>query len=86
MWEAVITVNGREISGGEYETEEEAARAYDALVRMAQPFSLRLPMIDGHGNFGSADDGPAAMRYTEARLAPAALDMTISLDDIIHAD
>lgn len=54
---------------------------YDALVRMAQPFSLRLPMIDGHGNFGSADDGPAAMRYTEARLAPAALDMTTSLDE-----
>ena len=45
---------------------------YDALVRMAQPFSLRLPMIDGHGNFGSPDDGPAAMRYTEARLATAA--------------
>ena len=42
---------------------------YDALVRMAQPFTLRLPMIDGHGNFGSPDDGPAAMRYTEARLA-----------------
>ena len=37
---------------------------YDALVRMAQPFSLRLPMVDGHGNFGSLDDGPAAMRYT----------------------
>ena len=42
---------------------------YDALVRMAQPFTLRLPMVDGHGNFGSLDDGPAAMRYTEARLA-----------------
>src|SRR6188508_1042010 len=41
---------------------------YDALVRMAQPFSLRLPMVDGHGNFGSLDDGPAAPRYTEARL------------------
>jgi hypothetical protein len=41
---------------------------YDALVRMAQSFSLRLPLIDGHGNFGSLDDGPAAMRYTEARL------------------
>ena len=48
---------------------------YDALVRMAQPFSLRLPFIDGHGNFGSLDDGPAAMRYTECRLAPAALPM-----------
>jgi DNA gyrase subunit A len=54
---------------------------YDALVRMAQPFSLRLPMVDGHGNFGSPDDGPAAMRYTEARLAAAALNMTASLDE-----
>ncbi|GAA4355509.1 DNA gyrase/topoisomerase IV subunit A [Angustibacter luteus] len=54
---------------------------YDALVRMAQPFSLRLPVVDGHGNFGSPDDGPAAMRYTEARLAPAALLMTASLDE-----
>lgn len=54
---------------------------YDALVRMAQPFALRLPLVDGHGNFGSADDGPAAMRYTETRLAPAALDMTASLDE-----
>jgi DNA gyrase subunit A len=48
---------------------------YDALVRMSQPFSLRLPFIDGHGNFGSLDDGPAAMRYTECRLAPAAIPM-----------
>ena len=54
---------------------------YDALVRMAQPFTLRLPMVDGHGNFGALDDGPAAMRYTEARLALAALDMTLSLDE-----
>lgn len=54
---------------------------YDALVRMAQPFSLRLPMVDGHGNFGSLDDGPAAMRYTEARLASPALDMTAGLDE-----
>ncbi|WP_204289321.1 DNA gyrase subunit A, partial [Serratia marcescens] len=46
---------------------------YDALVRMAQDFSLRYPLIDGHGNFGSRDgDGAAAMRYTEARLAPIA--------------
>jgi DNA gyrase subunit A len=43
---------------------------YDALVRMAQPFTMRLPLIDGHGNFGSLDDGPAAPRYTEVRLAP----------------
>ncbi len=54
---------------------------YDALVRMAQPFSLRLPLVDGHGNFGSPDDGPAAPRYTEARLAPAALEMTNGLDE-----
>lgn len=54
---------------------------YDALVRMAQAFSLRLPMVDGHGNFGSLDDGPAAMRYTEARLASPALDMTAGLDE-----
>ncbi|MDX5318480.1 MAG: DNA topoisomerase IV, partial [Actinomycetes bacterium] len=57
------------------------AAIYDALVRMAQPFSLRLPLVDGHGNFGSLDDGPAAPRYTEARMAPAALEMTRSLDE-----
>ncbi|MET3935068.1 DNA topoisomerase IV subunit A [Arthrobacter sp. OAP107] len=54
---------------------------YDAMVRMAQDFSLRLPLIDGHGNFGSLDDGPAAPRYTEARLAAAALSMTDHLDE-----
>ncbi|RMI09818.1 DNA gyrase/topoisomerase IV subunit A [Cellulomonas triticagri] len=54
---------------------------YDAMVRMAQPFSLRLPLVDGHGNFGSLDDGPAAPRYTEARMAPAATAMTGSLDE-----
>ena len=54
---------------------------YDALVRMAQPFSLRLPLVDGHGNFGSLDDGPAAMRYTEARLASPAMAMTDGLDE-----
>jgi len=54
---------------------------YDALVRMAQDFTLRVPLIDGHGNFGSLDDGPAAARYTEARLAPAALAMTEDLDE-----
>lgn len=54
---------------------------YDALVRMAQPFSLRVPMVDGHGNFGSLDDGPAASRYTEARLSHAALLMNDSLDE-----
>ncbi|WP_069388129.1 DNA gyrase/topoisomerase IV subunit A, partial [Cellulosimicrobium cellulans] len=54
---------------------------YDALVRLAQDFSLRLPLVDGHGNFGSLDDGPAASRYTEARLAPSALAMTTNLDE-----
>ncbi|MET9069546.1 DNA gyrase/topoisomerase IV subunit A [Streptosporangium sandarakinum] len=54
---------------------------YDALVRMAQPFSMRLPLIDGHGNFGSPDDLPAAMRYTEARLASAAMAMVQSIDE-----
>ncbi len=56
---------------------------YDALVRLAQPFAMRLPLIDGHGNFGSlgGDDAPAAMRYTEARLAAAAMEMTASLDE-----
>jgi DNA gyrase subunit A len=54
---------------------------YDALVRMSQDFSLRIPLIDGHGNFGSLDDGPAAARYTEARLAPAALLLNESLDE-----
>ncbi|WP_149202942.1 DNA gyrase/topoisomerase IV subunit A [Actinotalea subterranea] len=54
---------------------------YDALVRMAQPFSLRLPLVDGHGNFGSLDDGPAAPRYTEARLAAPAMAMVTGLDE-----
>lgn len=54
---------------------------YDALVRLAQPFSMRLPLVDGHGNFGSPDDSPAAMRYTEARLDPAAMLMVQSIDE-----
>ncbi|MFE3454666.1 DNA topoisomerase (ATP-hydrolyzing) subunit A [Nonomuraea sp. NPDC059194] len=54
---------------------------YDALVRCAQPFSMRIPLVDGHGNFGSPDDLPAAMRYTEARLAPAAMLMVQSIDE-----
>jgi DNA gyrase subunit A len=57
---------------------------YDALVRMAQPFSLRVPLIDGHGNFGSLDDGPAAARYTEVRLSSAALMMNEGLgEDVV---
>ena len=54
---------------------------YDALVRTTQSWTMRLPLIDGHGNFGSLDDGPAAMRYTECRMASAALTMTDGLDE-----
>jgi DNA gyrase subunit A len=54
---------------------------YDAAVRLAQLFTTRLPLIDGHGNFGSLDAGPAAMRYTEARLAPAAMAMVDEADE-----
>ena len=56
---------------------------YDALVRMAQPWAMRLPLVDGHGNFGSlgGDDLPAAMRYTEARLTAAAMEMVASIDE-----
>ncbi|CAM5381025.1 DNA gyrase/topoisomerase IV subunit A [Streptomyces atroolivaceus] len=59
------------------------ASIYDALVRMAQPFSMRLPLVDGHGNFGSLgnDDPPAAMRYTECRMADATSLMTESIDE-----
>lgn len=54
---------------------------YDALVRLAQDFTMRLPMVDGHGNFGSLDDGPAAARYTEARLQAEALAMVDEIDE-----
>ncbi|WP_231916278.1 DNA gyrase/topoisomerase IV subunit A [Microbacterium karelineae] len=54
---------------------------YDALVRLSQDFAMRLPLVDGHGNFGSLDDGPAAARYTEARLDRAAMRMTEDLDE-----
>ena len=64
---------------GKYHPHGELA-VYDALVRMAQDFSMRAPLIDGQGNFGSVDgDPPAAQRYTEARLAPVALPL---LDDL----
>ena len=53
---------------------------YDTLARMAQDFSIRYPLVDGHGNFGSVDgDSPAAMRYTEARLATIAMEMLADL-------
>lgn len=54
---------------------------YEAMVRLAQPFAMRLPLVDGHGNFGSLDDGPAASRYTEARLAPSASGMNESISE-----
>src|SRR5690348_5486726 len=62
------------------------AAIYDALVRMAQPWVMRLPMIDGHGNFGSPDDSPAAMRYcltgdTHVRLAHGA---SMRIDKLVH--
>jgi DNA gyrase subunit A len=56
---------------------------YDALVRLAQPWAMRLPLVDGHGNFGSlgGDDSPAAMRYTECRLTQAAMEMVADIDE-----
>jgi DNA gyrase subunit A len=54
---------------------------YDALVRMVQWWSMRLPLVDGHGNYGSPDDPPAAMRYTECRMAPATMPMTDAIDE-----
>jgi DNA gyrase subunit A len=59
------------------------AAIYDALVRMAQWWVMRLPLVDGHGNFGSlgGDDAPAAYRYTEARLTAAAMEMVTSIDE-----
>lgn len=65
---------------GKYHPHSDSA-VYDAMVRMAQPFSLRMPLVDGQGNFGSVDnDPPAAMRYTEARLASVAEGMLSDLD------
>ncbi|MFQ6102519.1 MAG: DNA gyrase subunit A [Anaerolineae bacterium] len=65
---------------GKYHPHGDAA-VYDAMARMAQDFSLRCPLVDGQGNFGSVDgDSPAAMRYTEARLAPTAIELLADLD------
>ncbi len=65
---------------GKYHPHGDSA-VYDALVRMAQPFSMNIPLIEGHGNFGSIDgDAPAAMRYTEVRLAKIAEEMLADLD------
>ena len=67
---------------GKYHPHDSTA-IYDALARMAQDFSLRYPLVDGHGNFGSPDpnDRPAAMRYTEARLAPLAIHLLGEIDE-----
>lgn len=65
---------------GKYHPHGDSA-VYDTMVRLAQPFSMRVPLIDGHGNFGSIDgDGAAAMRYTEARLDKAAMELLSDLD------
>lgn len=65
---------------GKYHPHGDSA-VYDAMARMAQDFSMRYPLIDGQGNFGSVDgDSPAAMRYTEARLAPIALELLSDID------
>lgn len=65
---------------GKYHPHGDSA-IYDAMVRMAQPFSYRAMLVDGHGNFGSVDgDPPAAMRYTEARLSPLAMEMLRDID------
>ncbi|OYN98112.1 DNA topoisomerase IV [Enemella evansiae] len=64
---------------GQYHPHGDSA-IYDALVRLAQPWTMRLPLIDGHGNFGSPDAGPAAMRYTECRMDSPAEAMTAELD------
>jgi len=65
---------------GKYHPHGDSA-VYEAMVRMAQPWSLRYPLVEGQGNFGSIDnDAPAAMRYTEARLAPIALTLLADLD------
>ncbi|HEY8534645.1 MAG TPA: DNA topoisomerase IV subunit A [Micromonospora sp.] len=65
---------------GRYHPHGDAA-IYDAMVRMAQDFSVNVPLIDGHGNFGSPDDGPAASRYTEARLSREAMLLVGELDE-----
>ena len=65
---------------GKYHPHGDSA-VYDAMVRLAQPFSMRVPLVDGHGNFGSIDgDSAAAMRYTEARLDRAAMELLRDLD------
>ena len=70
---------------GKYHPHGDSA-AYDAMVRMAQPFSLRYPLVDGQGNFGSVDgDSAAAMRYTETRMSKMASDLLADLEQAIEA-
>ena len=65
---------------GKYHPHGDSA-VYDTMVRLAQPFSMRVPLVDGHGNFGSIDgDSAAAMRYTEARLDKPAMELLRDLD------
>src|SRR3954464_2936059 len=67
-------------TSGNYHPHGEAV-VYPTLVRLAQPFNMRYPLVDGQGNFGSVDgDPPAAMRYTEARLTPLAMEMLADLE------
>ena len=67
-------------TSGNYHPHGEAV-VYPTLVRLAQPFNMRYPLVDGQGNFGSIDgDPPAAMRYTEARLTPLAMEMLADID------
>lgn len=65
---------------GKYHPHGDSA-IYEALVRLAQSWSMRLPLVDGHGNFGSLDDGPAASRYTECRMAPSSMAMVEELGE-----
>ena len=88
MWEQRITSDAKprksakvvgDVMGGYHPHGDTAL--YDTLVRMAQPFALRYPLVDGHGNFGSLDgDAAAAMRYTECRLAPLATEILGEID------
>ena len=58
---------------------------YDAMVRLAQPFNMRMTLVDGHGNFGSVDgDSAAAMRYTEVKLQPLALELLDGIDTVSY--
>lgn len=85
LWPGSSYVKCAKVTGhvmGDYHPHGDQA-IYDALVRMSQDFSLRLPLVDGHGNFGSlgGDDPPAAQRYTECRMAPAAVLMVDELSE-----